>query len=124
MYNSEKYIDQCLNSILNQNIPTKDYEILLFDDGSTDKSYAIAKKFTDDYSNLNIYQQKNQGVSIARNNGLQYAKGKYIYFVDSDDYIASGTLNQLVRYACTNNLDILEFANIRTKSRNFWEFKY
>jgi glycosyltransferase involved in cell wall biosynthesis len=119
LYNVENYINQCLNSILKQNIPAKDYEVLLIDDGSTDKSYSIAKKFTFNHSNLSIYHQKNQGVSIARNNGLQYAKGKYIYFVDSDDYIALGTLNQLVKYAINNNLDILEFANIRTKSRNF-----
>lgn len=118
-YNVEKYIDQCLNSILKQNIPRSDYEIILIDDGSTDNSLNIAKKYTEENSNIQLFFQRNQGVSISRNNGLKYAKGKYLYFIDADDYIALDTLDLLLKIACYNNLDILEFSNIRTKSRSF-----
>lgn len=119
IYNAEKYIEQCLNSVLKQNILTEEYEILLIDDGSTDKSITIAKGYSEKNGNIHLYTQKNQGVSITRNNGIKYAQGKYIYFIDSDDYLALNTLNKLVHFACSNNLDILEFKNIRTKLRNY-----
>lgn len=118
VYNVEKYLDQCLNSLLNQGIKINDYEIILIDDGSTDNSFKIAKKISVKHENIILYQQKNQGLSITRNNGLKYAKGKYVYFVDSDDYIASNTLNQLIEVVNDYKLEILEFKNKITKSRD------
>lgn len=119
VYNVEKYIDQCLNSILNQGIPKEDYEIILIDDGSTDNSYNIAKNIADKNSNIQVYSQKNNGLSVTRNNGIKYAEGEYIYFVDSDDYLAFDSLDILLKFAIDNNLEILEFSSVRTKSRNF-----
>lgn len=118
MYNVENYIDQCIRSILSQNIPTKDYEVIIIDDGSSDNSYNIVKGFSNENLNINLYFQKNQGVSIARNKGIKYAKGKYLYFLDADDYLAQDSLNHLIDITISNNLDVMEFSYVRTKSRD------
>lgn len=122
MYNVENYIDQCINSLLDQNISKEDYEIIIINDGSTDNSYKTAKKYSEENISIQLFSQKNQGVSIARNNGLKYAKGKYIYFVDADDYIIPNTLSQLIKLSNDSNLDILEFQMKMTKSRNLESF--
>ena len=84
IYNTEQYISRCVNSILQlKNIK---FEILLINDGSNDASEKICKEFEQVYSNIHYFYQENQGVSVARNNGIQHATGKYIAFVDSDDY--------------------------------------
>ena len=85
IYNGERYIVECLESILKQNY--KSIEIIIIDDGSEDDSYNICKKYANDYSFIKIYHQENNGVSSARNYGLDNANGKYIYFMDSDDTI-------------------------------------
>lgn len=118
LYNAEKYIKQCLNSVLKQNIPVQEYEILVIDDGSTDSTFSLTKEVTKSFNHIHLYSQKNKGVSCARNRGLQLAKGQYIYFIDGDDYIALNTLKILIDKAIINNLDILEFSNIRTQSRD------
>ncbi len=119
IYNVEKNIDQCLKSILQQSIPITDYEIIIIDDGSTDSSFSLIKEITKSFTHIHLYSQENKGVSCVRNRGLQLAKGKYLYFVDGDDYIATNTLKILIEKAIMNNLDILEFSSIRTQSRNF-----
>ena len=83
VYNVENYIQECIQSILNQTI--NEIEIIVIDDGSTDKSIDIIKKFNDE--RINIITNKKLGVSCARNEGIKIAKGRYISFVDSDDYI-------------------------------------
>lgn len=83
VYNVENYIEECIKSIINQSL--KDIEILVIDDGSQDKSIDIVKTFNDE--RITIFSKKNGGLSSARNKGLENAKGKYICFVDSDDYI-------------------------------------
>lgn len=87
VYNMEKYLHRCINSLLNQTY--KNIEILLIDDGSTDNSGVICDKYENDYNNIYVYHKENEGVSIARNFGLQRINrnSKYIGFVDSDDFI-------------------------------------
>ncbi|MCF6279244.1 MAG: glycosyltransferase [Flavobacteriaceae bacterium] len=116
MYNEEKYIIHCLESLLNQNIPKTEYEILVIDDGSTDNSFSVVKNFSKrlNTSNILIYSKKNGGLSDARNFCIPLAKGKYIYFVDSDDYLASNVLKQLLECLEDNKLDILTFNYINT----------
>lgn len=89
-YNAEKYLDRCLNSILKQTY--KNLEIILVNDGSTDKTLKICKQYEKQDSRIKIINKKNEGVSIARNRGLEIARGKYIYFADADDYLEPSLL--------------------------------
>ena len=85
VYNVEKYIARCIETIIQQSY--KNIEILLIDDGSTDESGKICDDFGKKYNNISVVHQRNQGLSKTRNVGIEMAKGKYIGFVDSDDYI-------------------------------------
>lgn len=116
MYNEEKYILHCLKSLLDQNLSKNDYEIIVIDDGSTDNSLSIVKTFCKKIKSTNIFVhiKKNGGLSDARNFGQKLTKGKYIYFVDSDDYIASNVLHQLINCLEKNNLEILTFKTKNT----------
>lgn len=102
VYNVENYIQECISSILSINID--DMEVIVVDDGSTDKSIPKIKEIQD--SRIKIISQKNKGLSGARNTGLDLAKGKYVYFIDSDDYIQSPeVILEMIDLAETNNLD-------------------
>ena len=87
IYNAEKYLPACLDSLLNQT--ECDLQIVLVDDGSTDGSWSIAQKYAAKDNRIELIQQKHAGQSATRNNGLKHAKGEYIAFVDADDTIAS-----------------------------------
>lgn len=90
VYNTEAFLKKCIESILNQTY--KDYEIILIDDGSTDDSYEICNAYKCKISNIVLYHQKNKGQAAARNKGVSMAKGQYIMFVDSDDYLANNAV--------------------------------
>lgn len=85
VYNVEKYIDRCLKSIISQNYD--DLEIIVVDNGSTDSSGSICDTYANEHSNISVYHVENHGVGSARNFGLSKARGEFIYFVDSDDYL-------------------------------------
>lgn len=104
VYNSEKYLQRCINSILNQTY--KDLELILIDDGSTDSSGSICDSFAKIDSRVRVIHQKNSGVSEARNIGLNHAVGDYITFVDSDDYIDSRMYEELINLFLKYNADI------------------
>ncbi|MDK0919115.1 glycosyltransferase family 2 protein [Clostridium perfringens] len=107
-YNCEKYIDKCLDSILNQ--LNKNIEIILIDDGSTDNSYNIAKsKLEKSNINYKILKQKNSGVSTARNNGIKNSSGKYLYFIDADDYIENTFFEDILKLLIHQEYDIVAF---------------
>lgn len=93
IYNSERYLEKCLDSVLAQDYPN--LEIIVINDGSTDSSSSILKRYADIYPNLLYFQQENAGVSSARNRGIKEAHGKYIAFVDSDDTIPSNYISEL-----------------------------
>ena len=86
VYNGEKYIDQCINSILNQEY--KNIELILVNDGSKDNSKLILDNWAKRESKIKVIHQENSGVSVARNKGIEMAQGSYITFVDVDDYVA------------------------------------
>ncbi|MCD7819712.1 MAG: glycosyltransferase [Lachnospiraceae bacterium] len=86
IYNAEKTLNQCLESFAVQ--LRDDIEILLVNDGSMDKSEGICKSYCEQYPNFRYFYKENGGVSAARNLGLDYAKGEYILFADSDDYVS------------------------------------
>lgn len=104
VYNVELYLKNCLDSILNQNI--NNYEIILINDGSTDNSSIICDEYVNKYSNIKVIHKSNGGLSDARNNGLKIAKGKYILFIDSDDFIEPESLKNIIKYT-VNNVDII-----------------
>lgn len=85
VYNVEKYIHTCINSILNQSY--KDFELILVDDGSSDSCPIICNQYAKDYNNVVVIHKRNGGLSDARNIGTEIAKGEYITYIDSDDYI-------------------------------------
>lgn len=110
VYNVEKYLEDCLDSILNQDVSHEVYEIICVNDGSTDNSLEILKKYTEKYSNIRIVDKPNGGVSSARNEGIKNACGKWIWFIDSDDYIIENGLKFLLEQAEKNKTDLVVFA--------------
>ncbi|MFR4955677.1 MAG: glycosyltransferase family 2 protein, partial [Enterococcus gallinarum] len=93
VYNAEQYLDRCLKSLIDQSY--KNFNVFLINDGSTDSSELICKKYVNSYENINMVSTANRGVSEARNVGLSLASSKYIVFVDSDDYLDSHYLLNL-----------------------------
>ena len=85
VYNSESTLERCLNSIVRQTY--NDLEVIVIDDGSKDESLKIINSFNSRIDNLKIIRQDNSGVSVARNNGIQSAKGEYGLFLDRDDFL-------------------------------------
>lgn len=102
VYNVEQYLRDCLNSIVTQTYP--DYEVICVNDGSTDGSLAILKEYQQKYPQITIISQPNKGLSAARNAGIQAAKGDYIFFLDSDDWIETDTLKILAEKQNGENL--------------------
>ena len=95
VYNTEKYLDECLLSLLNQDIPKTDYEIICVNDGSTDGSLNVLRNYAIQNKNIVVIEQENGGVCRARNAGMDLAQGDYIWFVDADDYIQVDVLGEL-----------------------------
>ena len=85
VYNVEKYLKRCIDSLINQTL--KDIEIIVVDDGSTDNSGQIIKKYQEKNSNIKYCKKENGGLSDARNYGMKYAQSEYIAFLDSDDFV-------------------------------------
>lgn len=108
IYNSEKTLRRCLDSLMPQT--NSDIEVLLINDGSTDLSGDICKEYMQKNRSFRCYSQENAGVSVARNNGLDKAKGKYILFVDSDDYVDANYIEVIDSSLEEENPDLLIFS--------------
>ena len=93
VYNTSKYLKKCLDSLVKQTF--KDFEIIIVNDGSTDNSSNIISKYKDTYKNIKVVNQKNGGLSMARNNGVKEANGEYLIFIDSDDYVEKNLLKEV-----------------------------
>lgn len=107
VYNVENFLGECLESVVNQTL--KEIEIICVNDGSTDQSLAILKKYSQKDERISVINQENRGLSAARNSGSCTAKGKYLYFLDSDDYIDRNALKDLFISAENDNLDVIFF---------------
>lgn len=115
IYNSEKYLKKCLDSLVGQTLD--DIEIILINDGSTDNSESIIQEYTEKYNDkIKYISQKNSGQAIARNNGIKIAQGEYIAFVDSDDYIEKNTYEILWNEVAEKKCDILCFNHYTDKN--------
>lgn len=109
VYNVEQYLRKCIDSLLTQDLSPQEYEIILVDDGSTDRGGAICDEYAKWHPNVRVIHQQNGGLSMARNRGADAAEGKYIQFVDSDDYLEHNVLKALVENMESNGLDVLRF---------------
>ena len=98
VYNVEKYLDGCISSLKEQTEPFENMEILLINDGSRDGSADICRRLADENENVCFYSKENEGLSKTRNFGLRRARGKYIFFLDSDDTLAPDTVKSVVDY--------------------------
>ena len=123
MYKVGKFLRQCLESCLDQDIDESEYEVIAVDDESPDESRAIAMDYASRHGNIKVIAQKHAGLSAARNLGLANAEGNYVWFIDSDDWILSDCLGEIVSECYGNNLDILAVsaANVigSTQERRF-----
>ena len=95
VYNAEAYLEECLCSLLEQDIPSGEYEVICVNDGSTDGSREILSSFAAQFPNLVLIDQANSGVSAARNAGLKAARGAFVWFVDADDFLRPNILSVL-----------------------------
>ena len=106
VYNVEKYLKRCIDSLINQTL--KDIEIIVVDDGSTDNSGQIIKKYQEKNSNIKYYKKENGGLSDARNYGMKYAQSEYIAFLDSDDFVDKTMYEKMYNKAIEDNADYVE----------------
>lgn len=128
VYNVEEFLNECVDSVLDQSINnmelTDGYErnlqILLIDDGSTDDSAIIAKKYAEKYENVEYIYEENQGLGHARNYGCEFAEGDYIIFLDSDDLVRPYAYENMYKLAIKNNSDLVTGAIWRFNSKGYW----
>lgn len=124
MYNVEKYLTECVESIEKQTY--QNFEIILVDDGSCDNTYEVAQVLATRFNNIILHRKDNGGQASARNVGLMLAKGDYISFIDSDDYIDENMFDTMIKIASDNSLDIIEccyqdvFCETRKKGNKYF----
>lgn len=123
VYNSESFLPTCLNSLLSQGLDSDAYEILIINDGSKDKSLEVSQLYANNHKNILVFDKENGGVGSARNKGISIARGKYIYFIDPDDYLVEDVLHVLLDKAEENNLDILTFKSKQVRKVEISNYK-
>ena len=107
VYNVEKYIRLCMESIFKQGLDENDYEVIIVNDGTPDKSMEMITDIIVAHQNIHVINQENQGLSVARNNGIAAAKGEYIQFLDSDDLLIDNSLPYLINKATSLKADLV-----------------
>lgn len=121
IYGVEQYLQKCVDSLLAQDLASSEYEIILVDDGSPDTCPQICDDYAADHKNIRVVHRENGGLSAARNSGIKAAKGKYVCFVDSDDYWEPNVLKGLMEQIDREQLDVLRF-NFRNVNERYEEF--
>ena len=128
VYKTERFVEKCILSCIEQDIQYSEYEVIVINDGSPDNSLSIVEAIAGEYSNIKIVSQKNEGLSAARNKGLELAKGDYVWFIDSDDWIKKNCLSDILDELYISNLDaiVISSVNVSTdgkeiKVRSFYD---
>lgn len=126
VYNTSEYLKKCIDSIINQSIGFDNIELILVNDGSTDDSEKIIKPYLKKYKNIKYIYQENSGQASARNNGLKVAKGEYISFIDSDDYIDLNMYESLYDIATQKKIDIVtcDYTFIKENGNEYVSFDF
>ena len=122
VYNVEPYLRKCIDSLLNQDLARDEYEIVLVDDGSTDQCGTICDEYASRHTHVVALHQANGGLSAARNSGIDEARGDYVFFVDSDDFVEPNVLKTLTDKVETEDLDVLRF-NYRNVNERYEAFE-
>ena len=107
VYNVEKYIRPCVESIFRQGLDEDDFEVVIVNDGTPDKSMEIIADIIEAHQNIHVINQENQGISMARNNGIKRATGEYVHFLDSDDLLLDNSLSYLLDKATSSEADLI-----------------
>lgn len=116
VYNVEQYLSQCIESVLNQSF--SNFELLLIDDGSSDKSGSICDSYAHKDKRIKVKHTINKGVSSARNTGIENAKGNWIIFIDSDDWVGVEYINDLLKAVDNNNMLVVQGVNYLYNDKN------
>lgn len=111
VYKTEQYLRKCLSSILDQDVDKSQYEVIIVNDGSPDNSQIIIDEYCAKYDNVSCLVQTNQGLSMARNNGVEQAKGEYIWFIDSDDWVEDGSISKILE-ECRTLPDVISITYV------------
>ena len=107
IYNVEKYVRPCIESIFQQNLDEDIFEVIIVNDGTEDRSMEMIQDIIEQHKNITIINQENQGLSVARNNGIAVAKGEYILMLDSDDLLIKYSIKPLLQKAIETNVDLV-----------------
>lgn len=118
MYNVEKYIEKCIISTQKQDIPKSEYEVIVVNDGSPDRSLDIAESLSLQYKNIHVYSKENGGLSSARNFGISKVHGDYVFFLDSDDWIEDNCLGRIISELKNEKPDVLCICSCRNNGEN------
>ena len=124
VYNVERYIRSCVESIFRQGLDDSDFELILVNDGTQDNSFGVIADIIDSHQNIRILEQKNSGPSIARNNGIEQAVGTYLLFVDSDDLLIDNCLAKMLDIALAKSADLLVGDYLRLTDEEIAEAQY
>jgi glycosyltransferase involved in cell wall biosynthesis len=125
-YKVEDYIEKCIRSLEDQDIPKTDYEIIVTNDGSPDRCKEIVESLQQEFSNIVLVDQENQGVSMARNNAIAIAKGRYVMPIDPDDYVVPQLLKSILDRTESDHLDVLVlgFEIFDPRGTSIWKTDY
>lgn len=125
-YKVDGYIEKCIRSLSNQDLPKEEYEIIVTNDGSPDRCREIVEELQNEFPNIILINQENQGVSMARNNAIAKAQGEYILPIDPDDYVVPNVLKSVYVNAKSRNLDVLYLAYeiFDREGKSVWETDY
>lgn len=118
VYKVEKYIRDTLQSIYRQQYDENLFEVIVINDGTPDDSMRIVAEFTNKHANLHIINQKNQGLSCARNAGLKIAQGEYVWFVDSDDTVTEESIGKVIECIERSKADVIGFSILKVSEAN------
>lgn len=121
VYNVEHYLRECLDSVYSQNLEA--CEVICVNDGSTDGSRNILEEYRQKNPELIIIDRENAGLIVARNTGYKIAKGEYIYYLDSDDYLLPGVIRKMLGFARTNELDVALFNSEKDTGKMYYQLK-
>ena len=123
VYNTEQYLRECLSSILEQNTDRSLYEVIVVNDGTPDNSQLIIDEFCSTYNNVWCIVQDNQGLSMARNNGVAAAGGDYVWFVDSDDWVEPNSIKSILA-ECDYEPEVISIKKVKSNTKYASECLY